>query len=48
MTYSIHDYISYILEVNSKRPVREKKIRNRSYVDEIEWGYFLFSNKNIL
>ena len=25
MAYSIHSHISYILEANSKKPIREKK-----------------------
>ena len=29
MAYLIHSHISYILEANSKRPIREKKKTNR-------------------
>ena len=43
LQYSIHGHISYILEANSKRPIREKKIRNKSYVEEIERGDFFLS-----
>ena len=44
MAYSINGHISYILEANSKRLIRENKKRNRSYVEKIEWGvaFFLF------
>ena len=38
MAYSIPDHISYILEADSKRPIREKKMRNISYTEEIEWS----------
>ena len=38
MAYSIHSHISYILEADSKRLVREKKMRNISYIEEIEWS----------
>ena len=48
MAYSIHGHISYILETNSKRPIRAKKIRNRNYVEEIECDdFFPFFNKNM-
>ena len=43
MTYSIHGHISYILEVNSKRPIREKtkEVENeKNYVEEIECADF--------
>ena len=41
MAYSIHSHISYIIEDNSKRSIRKKKrIRKRSYVEEIEWADF--------
>ena len=40
MAFSKHGHISSILEANSKRPIREKNIRNRSYVEEIESGDF--------
>ena len=40
-----HGHISYILEANSKRPIREKKIRKRIHVEEMKWNgviFFLF------
>ena len=42
MEYSIYGYISYILETNLKKRIREKKKRNRkrSYVEEIECADF--------
>ena len=42
MEYSIYGHISYILEINPKKRIREKKKRNRKlgYVEEIEWAYF--------
>ena len=51
MAYSIHGHISYILGVNSKRPIREK-VKNRSFVQQIEWCEFfsfltkIFHNKS--
>ena len=39
MAYSIRGHISYILEANFKRPIM-KKVRNRSFVEEIEGGDF--------
>lgn len=38
MAYLIHGHISYIFEVNSKKPIREKKKikRKQSYAEEIE------------
>ena len=49
MAYSIQGHISYILEANSKRPIREKRIRKRSKVMLKKWNelVFFFSNKNI-
>ena len=45
MAYSIHSHISYVLEVNSKR-LLGKKMRNRSYAEEIKWGdFFSFLTK---
>ena len=41
MAYSIQGHISYILEANSKRPIREKKKINRKrskLFKEIEWA----------
>ena len=49
MAYLIPNHISYILEANSERLMRKKRIKKRSsYVEEIEWAdFFLISNKNI-
>lgn len=47
MTYTIHAHISYILEANSKRPIREKKNRI-SKRSKLCWRNWMgFSNKNI-
>ena len=32
MAYSIHSHISYILEANSKRPIRKKRNENENEV----------------
>ena len=49
MAYSVHGHISYILEVNSKRSIWEKKKRNRkqSSAEEIDCvdSFFSFLTK---
>ena len=49
MDYSIQGHISYILEANSKRAIREKRIRKRCKVMLKKWNELIFflSNKNI-
>ena len=45
MAISIHGHISYILEANSKRPIRKKKkIGNKV---KLCWRLFFFASKNI-
>ena len=49
MAHSMHGHISYVVEVNFKRPIREKRIRKRSKVvlKKLNGLTFFFSNKKI-